>query len=158
MEISSDDVGFRGSWYTGKIIKRALSKDPTKFLVEYTHLYADEGGKEPLRESLHVGQLRPAAPREKEREFKFGEEVDAYYNEGWWEGTITGVKDGRFAVYFRSSKEQIEFCKEDLRLHREWLGGEWKPPLEEEEDGEEGNEVGLIMFVLGFCFVLYIEF
>ncbi|KAH7521055.1 hypothetical protein ACOSP7_008788 [Xanthoceras sorbifolium] len=137
VEIASDDVGFRGSWYTGKIVRRASSKDPTKFLVEYAHLFADEEGTVPLREILDVCQLRPVAPKEKVREFKFGEEVDAFYNDGWWEGTITDVKDGKFAVYFRSSKEQIEFGEEDLRLHREWIGGVWKPPFEEEEDNEK---------------------
>lgn len=117
-------------------MKRATTKDANKFIVEYEQLFADEEGKEPLKETLHVHQLRPPAPREKEREFVFGEDVDAYYNDGWWEGTITGVKDGKFSVYFRSSKEQIEFEKEDLRLHREWIDGAWKPPLVGEEDNE----------------------
>ncbi|KAK3199289.1 hypothetical protein Dsin_022704 [Dipteronia sinensis] len=139
IEISSDDVGFRGSWYLGKIVRRVSSKDPTKFWVEYSNLFSDEAGNDPLQEILNANQLRPTAPREKEREFKFGEEVDAFYNDGWWEGTITDVKnDGKFSVYFRSSKEQIEFGKEDLRLHREWICGEWKPPLEVEE--EEDNK------------------
>jgi hypothetical protein len=47
-------------------------------------------------------------------------------------------------VFFRSTKEQIEFGEEDLRLHREWVNGAWKPTLEgeeEEEVKEKENEV-----------------
>lgn len=152
VEVSSNDVGFRGSWYTGTVIRRASKKDPAKYLIEYTHLFSDEAGTKPLREIIDLGQLRPVAPREKKREFKFSEEVDAFYNDGWWEGAITGASDGKFKVYFRSSKEQIEFSKEDLRLHREWLGGDkWKPPLEEEEAEEEEEENG----VRFFCFIVF---
>jgi hypothetical protein len=41
-----------------------------------------------------------------------------------------------------------------LRLHREWVNGEWKPPLDgEEEKGEieevkeKGNKVGFLLVV-----------
>ncbi|KAJ0014221.1 hypothetical protein Pint_19560 [Pistacia integerrima] len=140
VEVSSNDVGFRGSWFTGTVIRRASKKDPFKYLIQYIHLFSDESGTKPLREIIDLGQLRPVAPREKKREFKFSEEVDAFYNDGWWEGAITEVNGDKFKVYFRSSKEQFEFTKEDLRLHREWLGGDkWKPPLKEEEEEENGK-------------------
>ncbi|XP_028795305.1 DUF724 domain-containing protein 3-like isoform X1 [Neltuma alba] len=133
VEVSSDDEGFRGSWFVGTIVGRCTSKkNQSKFLVEYKTIMADEKGSKPLREMLDLHQLRPLAPRETDRRFKFGEEVDAYHNDGWWEGSITEeLGNGRFAVYFRPSKEQIEFGKEDLRLHREWVNGNWVPPLEE---------------------------
>lgn len=134
VEVSSDDDGFRGSWFVGTVVRRcAAKKNQNKFLVEYKTIMADEKGSKPLREMLDVQQLRPPAPRESDRKFKFGEEVDAYHNDGWWEGSITEeLPNGRFAVYFRASKEQIEFGKEDLRLHREWNNGKWEPPLEEQ--------------------------
>ncbi|XP_065853836.1 protein AGENET DOMAIN (AGD)-CONTAINING P1 isoform X2 [Euphorbia lathyris] len=163
VEVSSDDEGFRGSWYIGKVIKRASSKNPDEYLVEYQKLFEDEAGKKPLKENLEWAQLRPLAPKEKKRKFRFGEKVDAYHNDGWWEGSITNeCDDGKFAVFFRGTREQIEFDEEDLRLHREWANGEWKPPLEgiqeekkqkveetvtvkdEEEDDEESmDEVSL---------------
>lgn len=134
IEISSDDPGFRGSWYAGTVVRRASTKEPAKFLVEYVHLFDDDAGKKPLREIVDEFQLRPEPPRDKDRCFKFSEEVDAYYNDGWWEGVITEeLGNERFSVFFRGSREQLEFGKKDLRLHREWVNGVWKPPLEEEE-------------------------
>ncbi|KAL2499937.1 Uncharacterized protein Adt_25487 [Abeliophyllum distichum] len=31
----------------------------------------------------------------------------------------------RYSVFFQSSREQIEFDKSQLRLHREWVYGKW---------------------------------
>ncbi|KDP23367.1 hypothetical protein JCGZ_23200 [Jatropha curcas] len=141
VEISSDDDGFRGSWYEGTVVRRASSKNGNKYLVQYEKLFSDESGKKPLRETLDCVQLRPAAPREKKRKFKFGEKVDAYHNDGWWEGSITSEReDGRFAVFFRGTREQIVFEEEDLRLHREWVDGEWEPPLKEVQEENEKEE------------------
>ncbi|KAK7269449.1 hypothetical protein RIF29_22175 [Crotalaria pallida] len=132
VEVSSDDEGFRGSLYTAKVVRR-LPDD--RVVIEYDSLMANESGSKPLREVLKLHQLRPLPPVETGREFKFGDEVDAYHNDGWWEGHITQeCGDGRFAVYFRVSREQIEFGKEELRLHREWFDQKWVPPLEEEQE------------------------
>ncbi|KAK8480664.1 hypothetical protein V6N11_029323 [Hibiscus sabdariffa] len=141
IEISSNDPGFRGSWYTGVIIKRAPSKKPAnKFVVEYTHLFEDDAGTKPLRETIDAVDLRPPAPREKLRKFKFSEEVDAFYNDGWWEGVITKeLENGRFHVYFKRSKEQLEFGDDQLRLHREWIKEAWTPPLEEDKQAKESD-------------------
>ncbi|KAE8710527.1 Peroxidase 31, putative isoform 1 [Hibiscus syriacus] len=142
IEISSNDPGFRGSWYTGVVIKRTPSKKPNnKFVVEYTHLFEDEAGTKPLRETADAVDLRPPAPREKVRKFKFSEEVDAFHNDGWWEGVITKeLENGRFHVYFKRSKEQLEFGEDHLRLHREWIEGTWTPPLQEDKQVKESNE------------------
>lgn len=148
VEISSDEIGFRGSWYLGKVITAPSSdKDSVKCQVEYTTLFFDKEGTKPLKEVVDMNQLRPPAPpmseREKKREIAIGEEVDAFYNDGWWEGDVTEVLgDGKFSVFFRSSKEQIRFKKDQLRFHREWVDGAWKPPLEEtEEDESEEDKV-----------------
>lgn len=145
VEISSDEIGFRGSWYLGKVITTPSShKDSVKCQVEYTTLFFDKEGTKPLKEVVDMSQLRPPAPpmseREKKKDIAVGEEVDAFYNDGWWEGDVTEVlDDGKFSVFFRSSKEQIRFRKDELRFHREWLDGAWKPPLEETEE-EESEE------------------
>ncbi|KAL3538302.1 hypothetical protein ACH5RR_001668 [Cinchona calisaya] len=135
VEISSNDNGFRGSWYTGSVVRKTRNG---KALVEYETLMEDESGKRKLREELDIVQLRPPAPRESYREFKFSEEVDVYHNDGWWEGVITEVlKDGKFSVYFRASREQLEFPASVLRLHREWVYGKWEPLLEMEAKDKE---------------------
>ncbi|KAI3792857.1 hypothetical protein L2E82_06748 [Cichorium intybus] len=135
VEVSSNDNGFRGAWYSGTVIKSKYSNNNHSILVEYKTLMADESGTKPLRETLDVVQLRPLPPREKrDRNFKFSEEVDAYYNDGWWEGVITAVLPGnRYSVFFRATREQLEFSRSELRLHREWVDGKWVPPLEEQE-------------------------
>ncbi|KAJ6973927.1 hypothetical protein NC653_030078 [Populus alba x Populus x berolinensis] len=139
VEIMSDEAGFRGSFYIGTVMKATRTPE---FTVRYEKLFEDEEGTKPLQETVNEFQIRPIAPREKKREFKFSEEVDAFHNDGWWEGVITEVNEnGKFAVFFRSTKEQIEFVEEDLRLHREWVNGEWKPPLEGEEEKGEKEEV-----------------
>ncbi|XP_059648410.1 protein AGENET DOMAIN (AGD)-CONTAINING P1 [Cornus florida] len=133
VEISSNEDGFRGAWYTGTVIRPASSKTKNKILVEYKTLMADEKGSKPLRESVDVVQLRPIPPRESSRSFEFSAEVDACYNDGWWEGVITEVlANKRYSVFFRGTREQIEFGQSELRLHREWVNGKWVPPLEEE--------------------------
>lgn len=139
VEISSDDDGFRGSWFTGKIVRRLANN---KFMVEYDNLMEDEAGTKHLKESLKLHQLRPVLPTEANRVFKFGDEVDAYHNDGWWEGHITEeLEDGRFAVYFRVSKEQIVFNKEELRLHREWMHEKWVPPFQQQDDSDIKKKV-----------------
>ncbi|XP_052194273.1 protein AGENET DOMAIN (AGD)-CONTAINING P1 isoform X2 [Diospyros lotus] len=146
VEISSNDEGFRGSWYVGTVIRPLRSKDKiiTKFLVEYKTLLADEAGKNRLRETLDVVQLRPPPPREACRNFEFSEEVDAYYNDGWWEGVITEVlENDRYSVFFRGTREQLQFQSLELRLHREWVKGKWVPPLEEEEKVSTIDEIKL---------------
>ncbi|XP_019452284.1 PREDICTED: DUF724 domain-containing protein 6-like isoform X1 [Lupinus angustifolius] len=138
VEISSDDHGFRGSWFTGKIIRRVANN---RFLIEYDNLMEDDSGSKRLREVLNLHQLRPILPTETGREFKFGDEVDAYHNDGWWEGHITEeCGDGRFAVYFRVSREQIVFQKEELRLHREWFHEVWVPPFEQQQQQQQEPE------------------
>ncbi|KAI3448466.1 hypothetical protein Pfo_005131 [Paulownia fortunei] len=143
VEISSDEEGFRGSWYAGTVIRAPgnVKKGSAKVLVEYKTLMEDEAGMRPLREELELVQLRPLPPRENRRSFKFSEEVDAYYNDGWWEGIITEVVgEDKYLVFFRGSREQIPFKASELRLHREWAYGKWVPPLESSPDVMPKNE------------------
>ncbi|XP_057464858.1 protein AGENET DOMAIN (AGD)-CONTAINING P1 isoform X1 [Actinidia eriantha] len=133
VEISSNDEGFRGAWYAGTVI-RPPSARSKKVLVQYRALMADEAGKTPLQETLDVVQLRPPPPREAHPRFEFSQEVDARYNDGWWEGVVMEVlEDGRCSVFFRGTREQLEFEASELRVHREWVNGSWVPPLEVEE-------------------------
>ncbi|KAL0412889.1 UNVERIFIED_CONTAM: protein AGENET DOMAIN (AGD)-CONTAINING P1 [Sesamum radiatum] len=137
VEISSDEEGFRGSWYAGTVVRPPgnVKRGSAKVLVEYKTLTEDEKGTRPLREELQLVQLRPPPPREKRRSFKFSEEVDAYYSDGWWEGIITEVAgEDKYLVFFRGTREQIAFKASELRLHREWVHGKWVPPLESAQD------------------------
>ncbi|KAK1356811.1 DUF724 domain-containing protein 3 [Heracleum sosnowskyi] len=140
VEVNIEEPGFRGSWFTGTVI-RTVTKKTRKLFIEYDTLMSDDGTT-PLRESINVILARPIAPRERVRTFKMSEEVDANHNDGWWEGVVTAVHQGdRYTVYFRPSKEEIVFSGADLRLHREWVKGNWVPPLQQDEaEAEEGDE------------------
>ncbi|WOG87236.1 hypothetical protein DCAR_0206459 [Daucus carota subsp. sativus] len=132
IEVNIEEPGFRGSWFTGTVI-RTVTKKTRKLFIEYDTLMTDEDSQVRLRESVNVILARPIPPRERVRVFKMSEEVDAFHDDGWWEGVITRVHEGdRYTVYFRPSKEEIEFSGTDLRLHREWVRGDWVPPLEPE--------------------------
>ncbi|XP_057963563.1 protein AGENET DOMAIN (AGD)-CONTAINING P1-like [Malania oleifera] len=133
VEVSSDEQGLLGSWYTAKVL-RGVSRKNRKVLVQYHTLVATNDKKKPLREFVNAVLVRPLPPCEPPgRRFCFSDEVDAFYNDGWWEGVVTAVLPGgdRYSVFFRHSREQIDFNGKDLRLHREWVYGDWVPPLEE---------------------------
>lgn len=116
----------------GTIIEQRASDS---YLVEYKTLVTESSkGSRPLREVVSFPQLRPAPPRETKWVFKLGDEVDVYHNDGWWEAVVTRVlEDGRFEVFFSAYKEQMEFPKEDLRIHRKWVSGVWVPEFEEDQ-------------------------
>lgn len=142
VEVSLEEPGFRGSWYTATVI-RPGNKRTRKMVLDLHNLRADERSSKRLRESVDVILVRPVPPRESgRRRFELSEEVDAYHNEGWWEGVVTGVHEGgeRYSVFFRSSREQIDFNHSDLRLHREWVYGKWVPPLQQQEDTKDKDD------------------
>ncbi|KAE8720929.1 Peroxidase 31, putative isoform 1 [Hibiscus syriacus] len=117
------------------------SNDPgSEVHVEYTHLFEDVAGTKPLRETIDAVDIRPA-PREKARKFKFSEEVDAFHNDGWWEGVITKeLGNGRFHVYFKRSKEQLEFG-EDQKLKSDLAGSGGKSESSKITEYSEGDRV-----------------
>ncbi|KAJ4849862.1 hypothetical protein Tsubulata_045685 [Turnera subulata] len=53
-------------------------------------------------------------------------EVDAWFNEGWWEGTVLEVLDGsKYVVYFSYSCESMVIEHSELRPHQDWVDGKW---------------------------------
>ena len=80
-----------------------------------------------LREEFDTLHIRPCPPETLvvDRLSRF-EEVDAFYNDGWWVGVISMVLGGsKYLVYFRDTDEEIEFKHSDLRLHQDWIDGKW---------------------------------
>ncbi|CAA2972657.1 Hypothetical predicted protein [Olea europaea subsp. europaea] len=132
VEISSKEEGFQGSWYAGTVLSHRKSKRNScmKVLVKYKTLFKDDGTRR-LREEVDVLQLRPAPPPENRCSFESSENVDAYYHDGWWEGVITEVlREDKYKVFFRGSREQKNFKASQLRRHHEWAVGKWLPPFE----------------------------
>ncbi|CAI0390642.1 unnamed protein product, partial [Linum tenue] len=140
--VSSDDPGFRGSWFAGTVIRRE-AKNPNRYVVEYDQLYEDESGEKLLQETLDWIQLRPPPPppekkKKKKVQFKFGDEVEAFHSDSWWEGAITAEHSGgKFVVFLRGSKEQIVFEEKDLRLPVQWVKGKWEPRFKQVQREKE---------------------
>ncbi|KAL5700783.1 hypothetical protein ACHQM5_026191 [Ranunculus cassubicifolius] len=135
VEVCSDEDGLRGAWFEATILRPSTKRH--KVYVEYKNL-TNVKGSNLLKEFVNQVNLRPVPPREANRSFNSNDEVDAYYNDGWWEGVVIQVLDkekdnsskkNRYLVYFRPGKEQLEFGDEDLRIHREWVNAQWVPPM-----------------------------
>ncbi|KAK9288008.1 hypothetical protein L1049_016453 [Liquidambar formosana] len=123
VEVSSDEEGYRGSWYTA-IIMGSVGND--RFLVEYLTLKTDDETK-PLIEVAYEQYIRPYPPKVLQVDhFKLHEEVDAWYNDGWWVGVISRILDScNYVVYFSSTDEELEFEHSKLRPHQDWIDGKW---------------------------------
>ncbi|ONI04227.1 hypothetical protein PRUPE_6G310200 [Prunus persica] len=122
VEVSSDEEGFNGAWFAATIVE-AVGED--KFLIEYQSLRTEDDSAF-LREEIDTLHIRPCPPEIVVDHFSLLQEVDGYYNDGWWVGVISKVLRGsRYIVYFRGTYEEIEFQHSELRLHQDWIGGKW---------------------------------
>lgn len=123
VEVKSDEEGYQGSWFTAEIVCALGSNE---FMVEYQTLKTDDESA-PLREGAVASYIRPCPPEiERIDCYKVLEEVDAWYNDGWWIGLVSKVLDDRkYGVYFWTTNEEIFFDHSCLRAHQDWIGGKW---------------------------------
>ncbi|CAK8574737.1 unnamed protein product [Lathyrus sativus] len=132
VEVCSKEEGFVGSYFKATIVS-CLQND--KFVVRYENLVLDDasedGASEPLEEIIYRRELRPLPPRVRNPpEFRFNQKVDVFDNDGWWLGEITSEKF-RFEncyyhrVYFNTTDETICYPCDRIRVHHEWIYGEW---------------------------------
>lgn len=146
VEVLSQDSGIRGCWFRCLILKR--HKDKIK--VRYLELQdADETGN--LEEWVLLTRVakpdqmgirflgRPMVRPRHVEESKasccdVGAIVDAWWNDGWWEGIVLQKRDNRcIQVYFPGEKRVAEFVEDELRHSLEWVGNKWNP-LKERKD------------------------
>lgn len=123
VEVSSDEDGFQGAWFAATIVS-AIGQD--KYLVEYKSLRTDDD-MDFLREEVDIQHIRPRPPHAVMIDiFNLNEEVDAFCNDGWWEGVISKVvKGSRYKVYFKGTNDEAEFQHSDLRPRQDWIDGTW---------------------------------
>ncbi|XP_068669508.1 uncharacterized protein [Aristolochia californica] len=141
IEILCQDSGIRGCWFQCTVL--GVSRKQIK--VHYDDLQNEDGcGKleewipafrAAARDKLGMrcqGRLtmRPCAPNEKEDliTFKVGTPVDAWWNDGWWEGVVSGVEnfgDDALQVYFPGEELFSVIQKENLRISMDWFQGQW---------------------------------
>ncbi|KAK7264397.1 hypothetical protein RJT34_32006 [Clitoria ternatea] len=122
VEVCSNEEGFIGSYYEATVVSHL---DNGLYMVRYKTLLEDDESQ-PLTETLFPKELRPVPPRVHSSNFSLYQCVDAFDNDGWWVGRITGQSDSsHYLVYFESSNEEIAYHSSKIRVHHEWLHGEW---------------------------------
>ncbi|RAL38275.1 hypothetical protein DM860_002253 [Cuscuta australis] len=142
VEIISQDSGIRGCWFRALVIKKHKNKvkvqykdvkdadDEAKNLEEWV-LETKLAAPDKLGLRMHGRTiLRPSPSSHKGRVswvFNVGESVDAWWNEGWWEGIVVHKEsENRLLVNFPGEKRTEIFSHTDLRHSQEWLMDGWK--------------------------------
>ncbi|KAM0960813.1 hypothetical protein ACFX2C_025806 [Malus domestica] len=136
VEVRTDEEGFKGALFRATIITsptNSASKKRKRALVEYKNLVTEDGSKQ-LKEYVDSEHLRPTPPQLADRNFEQGDVVDADYRDGWWTGVVGKVveNNSKYSVVFDNPPDLIEFQKDRLRLHQDWVNGEWVRPNKQE--------------------------
>ncbi|GMQ00715.1 hypothetical protein CsSME_00047683 [Camellia sinensis var. sinensis] len=143
VQVRSVEDGFRGSWHSGTVI--ACENQARR--VQYDHLLCDDG-LQPLIDCIkvppvidgmvpairvmcnHRGLIRPLPPPIDftKWSFHYGQCVDVYYNEAWWEGVVFYHEDGSASqtIFFPDMGDEMQFRIDALRITQDWkLRGNW---------------------------------
>ncbi|XAR49546.1 hypothetical protein NMG60_11032787 [Bertholletia excelsa] len=121
VEVVSKEEGFVGSYYAATVIAEIKTR---KVMVQYKKLLKeDESG--PLIEIVARNDLRPVPPEIPANGFDLFDRVDAFDNDGWWVGKISGRVGSMYYVYFETTGEEIAYSLDRLRIHQDWLNDKW---------------------------------
>uniref|UniRef100_A0A5B7BUP7 PHD finger transcription factor n=1 Tax=Davidia involucrata TaxID=16924 RepID=A0A5B7BUP7_DAVIN len=146
VEVRSVEEGFRGSWHSGTVIYC----EHQAHWVKYDHLLRDDGSENlidcvgvPLvvdgivpanrARSNYRGFIRPLPPPLGFGKWclHYGQCVDAYYQEAWWEGVVFDHEDGSEVrkVFFPDMGDVMDCGIEMLRITQDWneFTEDWKP-------------------------------
>ncbi|MBA0842884.1 hypothetical protein Goarm_000122 [Gossypium armourianum] len=113
-------------------MERTTSTNDKRYVVQFTDLYQDKNSGTKLSKEYNSVDILPLPPPQPPRKFKVGDIVEAYFDDGWYEGKIDQVLDDDKYI-FRMSSMFLLFGVKQLRLRRTWLNGNWVPPLDESE-------------------------
>ncbi|XP_065854951.1 DUF724 domain-containing protein 7-like isoform X8 [Euphorbia lathyris] len=143
VEVSSDDEGFKGVWYTANIVKSTPTLRPPKrknqVLVQYDDLLSDTDPNMPLIECVDSCYIRPVPPPPPPHQtYEPHDVVDAFHNDGWWKGVVTHVQlsdenKTTYNVVFETPPELFTFSSQHLRFHLDWTHGQWVQPPKQME-------------------------
>lgn len=165
VEVICQDEGFGGSLYEARIV-RSMPK-LRRYTIEYEALKSEADPAKNHRETVSATHIRPRPNTVRRLSFEVGEKVDAFHNDGWWAGEISKVLDGgkRYAVRFPDShnggKEKMEFGLDEIRVHMDWIHGQWTSPEIAVQnivgkEFQEGDMVEICSDDEGFCGAWYI--
>ncbi|XP_038711192.1 protein AGENET DOMAIN (AGD)-CONTAINING P1 [Tripterygium wilfordii] len=123
VEVCSKEEGFVGSFYEAKILRK---EDINSYSVQYRNLVTEEDSSIQLIEKVSAGEVRPKPPRAPmPTKLCLHDVVDAFDNDGWWVGRITGKKGTDYYVFFDSTGDEIAYPIHRLRFHLAWVDGKW---------------------------------
>ncbi|MCD9645905.1 hypothetical protein HAX54_035261 [Datura stramonium] len=146
VEVRSTENGFLGSWHLATVI----ASDDLVRQVQYNHLLSDDGSIN-LIESVKVssmvdgvipaekmsltyrGIIRPVPhPLQIGRWLlSYGQCVDLFYQDAWWEGVIFDHEDGaeERRIFFPDMGDEMKAQVDNLRITQDWdeVSEEWKP-------------------------------
>ncbi|KAJ6871845.1 DUF724 domain-containing protein 2 isoform X2 [Populus alba x Populus x berolinensis] len=156
VEVSSEQEGFRGAWYLATILDfptpsqpQSASEKKRKAIVQYKTLVTEDGPA-PLLEQVDPQLIRPLPPQDSLKNggvFQENEAIDASLRYGWWSGVVKKVLDrgARYMVYFDNPPDVLDFDAKDLRIHLDWVDGNWvRPEMQQQATGSvfsSGTEV-----------------
>ncbi|KAF3443906.1 hypothetical protein FNV43_RR13596 [Rhamnella rubrinervis] len=121
VEVCSKEDGFLGSYYEATVISQV---DTNSYRVKYKELLEnDKSG--PLVEKVMKEEIRPMPPKITDAAFAYLDEVDAFDNDGWWVGKITGKKGSAYYVYFETTGQEIAYPLSRLKVHLDFFNGTW---------------------------------
>ncbi|MCD7464089.1 hypothetical protein HAX54_052066 [Datura stramonium] len=146
VEVKSVDDGFLGSWHIGTVIgcgdlirqvkyNYILSDGCSDNLVETVRVSPIIDGVIPAdgKPVQHLGMIRPSPPP---REFArwplpYGQCVDMFYNDAWWEGVVFDREEGaeERRIFFPEMGDEMKGQVDKLRVSQDWdeVTEEWEP-------------------------------
>nr|GLL41906.1 uncharacterized protein LOC109185225 [Ipomoea trifida] len=104
VEVTSNEEGFVGSYYEATIVGQLTTGDA--YVVEYKNLVTDDFSA-PLTENVPLVQIRPQPLQVQSTFFDMYQVVDAFDNDGWWVGQITGEYRNSYYVYFEHYGKRV---------------------------------------------------
>ncbi|XP_031099722.1 protein AGENET DOMAIN (AGD)-CONTAINING P1-like [Ipomoea triloba] len=94
------------------------------YVVQYKTLVTDDFSG-PLTEAVPGAEIWPQPAQVNAAIFDMYEEVDAFDNDVWWVGKITGKIGNRYYVYFETTGDEILYHKDRIRVHLDWVHHSW---------------------------------
>ena len=86
--------------------------------MRYKNLVSEEDQSQPLTEIVAADEPRPMPPKALATGFSLYDAVDAYDNNGWWVGTISGKRGSdHYYVFFNAYGVEILYPLSRLRPH-----------------------------------------
>ncbi|KAF2538743.1 hypothetical protein F2Q68_00021783 [Brassica cretica] len=138
IEFLCQDSGIRGCWFRCTVLE--VSRKQVK--LQYDDI-EDEDGYGNLEEwvpalksampdklgmrSSNRPTIRPAPPDAKPADFDptIGEAVDAWWNDGWWEGVVIATDKPDLQIYIPGENLCLTVQRKDIRISRDWVGDCW---------------------------------